>query len=50
MEDERELEPDYYIDRPQTPEFIPNEKGIDKDTQVIDEELFDFELEVEPVL
>lgn len=50
MEDERELEPDYYIDWPDTPEFIPNEKGVDKDTQVIDEELFDFELEVEPVL
>lgn len=48
--DENELEPDYIIDRPPTPEFIPNEKGIDKETQVVDEELFDFELEVEPVL
>ena len=27
-----EIEPDYIIDRPGTPEFIPNEKGIDKET------------------
>lgn len=45
-----ELEPYYIIDWPPTPIFIPNEKGVDKETQVIDEELFDFELEVEPIL
>lgn len=45
-----EIPPDFYVDRPKTPEFIPNEKGIDKETQVVDTELFDFELEVEPIL
>lgn len=47
---EDDLEADYIIDRPPTPEFIPNKDGIDKETQVIDSELFDFELEVEPIL
>jgi hypothetical protein len=44
------IPPDFHVDRPKTPEFIPNEKGIDKETQVVDTELFDFELEVEPIL
>ena len=48
--DERALEPDYYVDRPPTPEFIPNPSGVDKETQVEDHELFDFDLEVAPVL
>ncbi len=48
--DERALEPDYYVDRPPTPEFIPNPSGVDKETQVEDHELFDFELEVAPIL
>jgi len=30
--DEWLIEPDFIIDRPPTPEFIPNEKGIDKET------------------
>ena len=47
---ESQLEPDFVVDRPPTPEFIPNEQGVDKETQVIDTELFDFELEVEPIL
>lgn len=49
-EDPHQIEPDFVVDRPPTPEFIPNEKGIDKEVQVIDSELFDFELEVEPIL
>ena len=48
--DERLIEPDFYIDRPPTPEFIPNPSGLDKETQIEDHELFDFELEVEPIL
>lgn len=50
MEDENELVPDYYIDRPPTPEFKPLEKGKDVSTQIVDTELFDFEIEVVPVL
>ena len=48
--DERTIKPDFYVDRPSTPEFIPNPSGVDKQTQVEDHELFDFELEVEPIL
>ncbi len=33
---EEDIDPDYVIDRPDTPEFIPNQEGIDKDTQVED--------------
>jgi len=44
------IEPDFVIDRPATPEFIPVPDGVDKETQVIDEELFNFEMEVEPIL
>lgn len=52
MVDERQLEPDYYIDRAPAPVYIPNAEGDDKDVQVIDkdDDLFDFELEAEPVL
>jgi len=48
--DEKEIEPDFYVDRPPTPEYIPNPAGLEKETQVEDHELFDFELEVEPIL
>ena len=50
MIEEQDIEPDYYIDKPPTPVFIENPKGTDRSVQVIDEELFDFELEVEPIL
>lgn len=50
MHDENALEPDYYIDKPPTPVFMENEKGIDQGVQVDDKELYDFELEVEPIL
>lgn len=48
--DEKTLVPDYYVDRPPTPEFIPNPSGVDKETQIGALELYDFELEAEPVL
>ena len=38
------------IDRPQTPRFMPRKKGIDKKTLVSDNELFNYEEEVEPIL
>ncbi|KAL4465527.1 hypothetical protein ABPG72_001630 [Tetrahymena utriculariae] len=50
IEDENEIEPDFYVDRPPTPEFKPKERGIDVSTQIVDTELFDFQLEVEPIL
>jgi len=50
MIDEFDVEPDYYIDKPPTPVFMENPKGTDREVQVEDRELFDFELEVEPIL
>ena len=50
MEDEKQLDPDYYVDKPPTPVFMENAKGVDQEVQVEDHELFDFELEVEPIL
>jgi len=52
MVDEDQLEPDYYIDRPPSPIFVPNPEGDPKLIQVNDkdDDLFDFELEAEPIL
>ena len=52
MADERLLEPDYFIDRPSVPIFVPNPEGEIKAVQVDDKDvdLFDFELEAEPIL
>jgi len=52
MVDEDEIEPDYYIDRAPDAVFIPNREGENKEIQVIDKDcdLFDFNLEVEPIL
>lgn len=41
---------EFFIDRPPTPLFIPNEEGIDVDTQIEDGELFQFDEEVDPIL
>lgn len=52
MVDERQLEPDYFIDKPPAPTYIPNPEGDDREVQVKDkdDDLFDFELEAEPIL
>jgi hypothetical protein len=52
MIDEGLIEPDYYIDRPPDAVFIPDEDGVDKAIQLnnVDPDLFDFNLEVEPIL
>ncbi|CAD8190378.1 unnamed protein product [Paramecium octaurelia] len=51
-DDESKIRPDYYIDRPPTPEYKPLPKGIDVETQIesYEPDLFDYILEVEPVL
>lgn len=41
---------EFFVNRPPTPEFIPIKKGIDMETQIEDDELFDFDTEVEPIL
>lgn len=47
---EVEVQTKDYIDRPQTPLFWPQKTGEDKETQIEDGELFDFDVEVEPIL
>lgn len=37
-------------DRPPSPIFVPQPRGIDMATQVEDSDLFDFDVEVEPIL
>merc|ERR1712159_616665 len=39
-----------FLDRPASPLFVPIKTGVDKDTQILEGDLFDFELEVEPIL
>ena len=46
---DEETQTDAYMDRPPLPLFIPTKTGLDKATQVEDD-LFDFDLEVEPIL
>ena len=44
MKNESEIEPDYYIDRPPSATYIPDEEGTDQAIQVhnYDPDLFDF--------
>merc|ERR1711939_1044538 len=41
---------DEFLDRPASPLFVPIKTGVDKETQILEGDLFDFELEVEPIL
>lgn len=50
QEFEIETQTEFIIDRPPTPLFMPEKTGLDRDTQVEDGELFDFNEEVEPIL
>jgi len=51
MVDQAEVEPDYFIDRPPTAVYVPDSPGHDKSTVLNDrKDLFDFDLEVEPIL
>merc|ERR1711998_465586 len=45
-----ETQTDEFLDRPASPLFIPMKTGVDKETQIMEGDLFDFELEVEPIL
>lgn len=49
-EEEVGTQTDPLNDRPPSPMFVPTKAGVDKETQVEDGELFDFDMEVEPVL
>ena len=53
MVNEDEVEPDFHIDRADQAVYVPIPKGFDKATNLNDRkdpDLFDFNLEVEPIL
>jgi len=50
VEFEAETQTDFLLDRPPSPLFMPAKIGIDCATEILDGELFDFDVEVEPVL
>merc|ERR1719337_464321 len=50
VEFEAETQTDFLLDRPPSPLFMPAKIGVDIDTQIEDGDLFDFDMEVEPVL
>ena len=41
---------DPFMDRPPSPLFIPPKTGVDVATQIMDGDLFDFDIEVKPIL
>eukprot|EP00828_Plagiopyla_frontata_P039665 TRINITY_DN5225_c0_g1_i4.p1 TRINITY_DN5225_c0_g1~~TRINITY_DN5225_c0_g1_i4.p1 ORF type:complete len:785 (-),score=152.18 TRINITY_DN5225_c0_g1_i4:68-2422(-) len=45
-----EIQTDFFIDRPVDRLFVPVKDGIDEETQILPNELFDFTEEVEPIL
>jgi len=47
---EAETQTDFLLDRPPTPLFMPCKQGLDCGTQIEDGELFEFDVEVEPIL
>jgi radial spoke head protein 3 len=50
VETEAATQTDVLLDKPPLPLFVPDKSGIDADTQVDVGELFDFDLEVAPIL
>lgn len=49
-EADRQTQTDAFLDRPATPLFIPAKTGVDASTQIMDGDLFDFDLEVKPII
>ncbi|XP_023708505.1 uncharacterized protein DDB_G0292186, partial [Cryptotermes secundus] len=49
-ESDASCQTDLFLDRAETPVYIPANNGLDVQTQIYPGDLFDFDLEVEPVL
>lgn len=47
---EMETQTDPAMDRPPSPLFLPMKTGVDRETQIEEGDLFDFDFEVEPIL
>lgn len=45
-----ETQTDSFLDRPPTPLFVPAKTGKDEATQILEGDLFDFDIEVKPIL
>ncbi|XP_069125530.1 radial spoke head protein 3 homolog B-like [Argopecten irradians] len=45
-----EVQTDAFLDRPPSPMFVPAKTGLDIATQILDGDLFDFDVEVKPIL
>mmetsp|Transcript_113538 Transcript_113538/g.321537 ORF Transcript_113538/g.321537 Transcript_113538/m.321537 type:complete len:773 (-) Transcript_113538:43-2361(-) len=50
VEFEAETQTDFLLDRPPSPLYMPTKIGVDVETQIEEGELFDFDIECEPVL
>eukprot|EP00428_Durinskia_dybowskii_P024420 CAMPEP_0170250746 /NCGR_PEP_ID=MMETSP0116_2-20130129/25193_1 /TAXON_ID=400756 /ORGANISM="Durinskia baltica, Strain CSIRO CS-38" /LENGTH=404 /DNA_ID=CAMNT_0010501689 /DNA_START=106 /DNA_END=1317 /DNA_ORIENTATION=+ len=50
VEFEAETQTDFLLDRPPSPLFMPAKIGVDMETQIEEGELFDFDVECEPIL
>lgn len=49
-EADQECQTDAFLDRPPSPLFIPAKTGMDVATQIYEGDLFDFDIEVKPIL
>ena len=49
-EEDNSTQTDAWMDLPQLPLFIPTKTGVDKATQIEEGDLFDFDVEVNPIL
>eukprot|EP00744_Colponema_vietnamica_P003840 GILI01005822.1.p1 GENE.GILI01005822.1~~GILI01005822.1.p1 ORF type:complete len:363 (-),score=111.37 GILI01005822.1:186-1190(-) len=47
---QQETQTDPMLDRPPTPTYVPFKTGRDADTQILEGELFQFDVEVDPIL
>lgn len=45
-----ECQTDAFLDRPPSPLFVPAKTGVDTATQILEGDLFDFDIEVKPIL
>ena len=50
IEVEVKCQTDNFMPKPPTPKYVPKKTGIDKDTQIEDYDLFDYDREVQPIL
>ena len=44
------IQTDVFIEKPPTPPYVPKKTGIDKETEVGDYDLFNYDREVQPIL